>query len=263
MRPREFMSRITAMESIMGDSSLITITVPDPLAKAAQPGHFVDILCRYQDAFDPLLRRPYSIYAADASDSTITVLVRPFGRGSAWLCRQPVGAEVDVLGPLGNTYTINPKATNLLMVAGGVGAAPLVMLSNFALSKGLSVVYLMGSASADGLLPASALPEAVEYLVATDDGTAGHKGYVTDLARDYIRWADQIFTCGPEPMFLSLRNVLLAERIGGKPTCQVSMERTMACGLGACLGCVVPTKRGMLTSCIEGPVYDMDEVIWS
>jgi dihydroorotate dehydrogenase electron transfer subunit len=85
---------------------------------------------------------------------------------------------------------------------------------------------------------------------------------VTDLIPDYVRWADQVFTCGPEAMFRSLRDVILPLRIGRKPTVQVSVERAMACGLGACLGCVVETRSGMSASCVEGPVYDMDDVIW-
>jgi dihydroorotate dehydrogenase electron transfer subunit len=169
---------------------------------------------------------------------------------------------LDILGPLGNTFTIVPKSTNLLMVAGGVGAAPLVMLAEEAVAKGLNVTYLMGAADESGLLPASALPGQVEYVVATDDGSRGHSGFVTELIPQYARWADQVFTCGPEPMFRSLRNSLGPHRIGGKPKVQLSVEKTMACGLGACLGCVVETKHGMETSCIQGPVYDMDDLVW-
>jgi dihydroorotate dehydrogenase electron transfer subunit len=262
MRPREFEAVVVSSEPIMGDSVLLTFSVPSPMAESVRAGQFVDVLCRIGAAFDPLLRRPYSIYRASPIDSTITILVRPFGRGSAWLVQQRPGAVLDVLGPLGNTFTVGPRTTNLLMVAGGVGAAPLVMLAEEAVAKGLGVTYLMGAADDSGLLPASALPDAVEYLVATDDGSRGHFGFVTDLVPDYLRWADQIFTCGPEPMFRSLRSVVAPHRIGGRPSIQVSMERTMACGLGACLGCMVETRSGLQTSCVHGPVYDFDSVIW-
>jgi dihydroorotate dehydrogenase electron transfer subunit len=262
MGPREFTATITATEPIMGDSSILTLTAPDNMAALVRAGQFVDILCRLDSSSDPLLRRPYSIYEADAANGTMSVLVRPFGRGSAWLCDRKVGSKLDLLGPLGNTFSIAPNSTNLLMVAGGVGAAPLVMLSDEAVSKGLSVTYLMGAADESGLLPASALPGQVEYVVATDDGSRGHVGFVTDLTPNYARWADQVFACGPEPMFRSLRNSLGPHRIGGKPKVQLSVERTMACGLGACLGCVVETKQGMQTSCIQGPVYDMDDLVW-
>jgi dihydroorotate dehydrogenase electron transfer subunit len=262
MRPREFTATIVATEPIMGDASILTFTAPDNLATHVQGGHFVDILCRLDNSSDPLLRRPYSVYEAHPAHGTISVLVRPFGRGSAWLIDRQIGTTLDVLGPLGNTFTVAPKSTNLLMVAGGVGAAPLVLLSEEAVAKGLSVTYLMGAADESGLLPASALPGQVEYVVATDDGSRGHAGFVTDLVPQYARWADQVFACGPEPMFRSLRNSLGPHRIGGKPTVQLSVERTMACGLGACLGCVVETKQGMQASCVYGPVYDMDDLVW-
>ncbi|MGN6031022.1 MAG: dihydroorotate dehydrogenase electron transfer subunit [Thermomicrobiales bacterium] len=260
---RLFTGTITATAPIMGDSSLITFTAPQNLVAQAKPGQFVSILCRGEGAYDPLLRRPISIYRADAEASELTILVRPFGRGSSWLVAQPEGTTLDVLGPLGNQFEISPRSGNLLMVAGGVGAAPLLMLAEGAVQKGLSVTYLMGSATEAGLLPASAFRGEIEYVVATDDGSRGHHGFVTDLIPEYLQWADQVFTCGPTPMFHSLRNVVLKHRMGKKPPVQLSVERTMACALGACLGCVVETKRGMVTSCVDGPVFDMDEVVWS
>lgn len=263
MPPRIFDSTIVSSEPIMGDSKLITLTAPEGMAREARAGHFVNVLCRGEGTYDPLLRRPFSVMRARPEQSTIEILVRPFGRGSAWLDSQKIGTMVDVMGLHGNTYTINPGTRNLLLVAGGVGAAPLVMLSEEAAVRGLNVTYLMGSATEDGLLPASQLPDSVEYVVATDDGSRGHHGFVTDLVPNYARWADQVFTCGPEPMFRALRNSLNPHRLGGKPPVQVSMERSMACGVGACLGCVVETKRGMSPSCLEGPVYDMDVVQWS
>jgi dihydroorotate dehydrogenase electron transfer subunit len=261
---REIRSEVVAVEPVMGDSVLLTVGVPSGVVARLRAGHFFDILCRLDGSFDPLLRRPYSVFRADESAGTMTFLVRPFGRGSAWLAARPVGTVLDLLGPLGNTYTIAPRGRNLLMVAGGVGAAPLVMLTDEAVARGLNVVYLMGSADGAGLLAPSLLPSAVEYAVATDDGSKGHRGFVTDLVPDYVRnhWADQVFACGPEPMYRSLRAAVQPHRLGGRPPVQVSMERTMACGLGACLGCVVETRHGMQTSCVQGPVYDMDELVW-
>ncbi len=262
VRAREFDSRILAVEPVMGDSALLTLSLPPGMAGSLRAGQFVDVLCRVEGSYDPLLRRPYSIFRADSRTETMQLLVRPYGRGSAWLASRPVDTILDVLGPLGNAFHIHPRSRNLLMVAGGVGAAPLVMLTDHALADGRNVTYLMGAADADALLPTSYLPSDVEYGVATDDGSKGHRGFVTDLVPEYLRWADQVFACGPEPMFRSLRSVSSAHRLGGKPRIQVSVERTMACGLGACLGCVVETKHGMQTSCVQGPIYDMDEVIW-
>jgi len=260
----EFESRILTVESVMGDSVLITVAVSRELAERLRAGHFFDILCRIDGSSDPLLRRPYSVFRVDAAAGTMTFLVRSFGRGSAWLTERRAGDTLNLLGPLGNSYTILPRSRHLLMVAGGVGVAPLVMLTDEAIRRGLDVTYLMGALNESGLLSPSLLPSVVEYVVATNDGSKGHRGFVTDLVPGYVdsHWADQLFSCGPEPMYRSLRAAVLPHRIGKTPTVQVSMERTMACGVGACLGCVVETRHGMQTSCVEGPVFDMDEIVW-
>jgi dihydroorotate dehydrogenase electron transfer subunit len=259
---REFSGEVVGFEPVMGDSTLLSVAVPAAVVLASRSGRFVDILCRYDDSYDPLLRRPYSIYAADSDRSELRFLVRPYGRGSSWLARRQPGDVLDMLGPLGNTYRIDPNARRLLMVAGGVGVAPLVMLAHEAVAADREVAFLLGAMNEDGLLAAHHLPADVEYVVATEDGSRGHRGYVTDLVPEYVRWADQIFACGPEPMYRSLRASVLPHRIGKRPPVQVSMEREMACGFGACLGCVVETKRGMQTSCVQGPVFDMDDIVW-
>jgi len=259
---REVDCELIRVESVMGDAVLLTLTAPDAVVTQLRAGQFLDVLCRLPGFFDPLLRRPYSVYRVDTTGSTLTLLVRPFGRGSAWLASRPVGTVLNVLGPLGNRFEITPRSNNLLLVAGGVGAAPLVMLAHDAVQRGLNVTFLMGAADVSGLLPTAELPGPVEYQTATDNGTMGHHGFVTELVTDYLVWADQVFACGPEAMFLSLRRVVQANRPGTKPTVQVSVERDMACGLGACLGCVVETRAGLRTSCVQGPIYDMEEVIW-
>ena len=124
------------------------------------------------------------------------------------------------------------------------------MLSDEAVSKSLDVVFVMGAANEAGLLAASELSDRIEYLVATDDGSRGHRGLATDVVRDFVQWADQIFACGPEPMYRTLepfssRNGLIANR-----ACR--SRSSMACGLGACLGCVVETTHGMIASCVKG-----------
>lgn len=259
---REFIGEIIRVEPVMGDAVLTTFTAPKRAVDGARAGQFVQILSREATAYDPLLRRPYSVYRADRTAQTMTVLVRSYGRGSAWLMQQSSGVSLDVMGPLGSPFDVRPKSTHLLMVAGGVGAAPLLMLAEQAIHDGKQVTYLMGANDADGLLPASELPDEVEYIVATMDGDRGHTGFVTDLIPEYLQWADQVFSCGPEPMFRSLRTVIHRHRMGDRPDVQMAVERTMACGIGACLGCVVETRHGMKTACVDGPVFEMDEMRW-
>jgi len=216
---------------------------------------------RFSGSLDPLLRRPYSVYRADHGGSSLTFLVRPFGRGSAWLAERLPGERLGMLGPLGNSFTIPSRAQRLLMIGGGVGVAPLVMLTDEATSRNLDVVFVMGAANEAGLLAASELSDRIEYVVATDDGSRGHRGLATEVVGDYVSWADHIYACGPEPMYRTLRTVVDPLRINRRPSVQVSVERGMACGLGACLGCVVETTRGMIASCVKGPVFDLDEII--
>lgn len=259
---REWVGEVTDNRPIMGDSFLVTFTAPEGLAAQVKPGHFVNVLPSGPMVFDPLLRRPYSVYGVDVPNNTMTILVRPYGRGGQWIVAQQPGQTLNVLGILGNHYEMGPRTSHLLMVAGGVGAAPLKMLSDLAVSQGKSVTYLLGARTAEQLLDASELPNAVEYVIATEDDSAGHKGFVTELVPQYLQWADQVFTCGPTPMMASLRDVIMRERFGKGPQVQISVERTMACGVGACLGCVVETKRGMKASCVDGPVFDMETVVW-
>ena len=136
------------------------------------------------------------------------------------------------------------------------------MLSDEAIAKGLDVVFIMGAATETELLAGSELPGTVEYVVATDDGSRGWSGLATELIPEFISWADQVFACGPEPMFRTLKAVMDTSRLNGHPPVQISVERDMACGLGACLGCVVETTQGYATACVQGPVFDLYEVIW-
>ena len=258
---REFESQVLSVEPIMGDAVLLTVSAPSAVLSHLQSGQFFNIVTRFSGSFDPLLRRPYSVYRAHRDPSALTFLVRPFGRGSAWLAERLPGERLGMLGPLGNSFTIPSRAQRLLMIGGGVGVAPLVMLTDEAVSKNLDVVFVMGAANEAGLLAASELSDRIEYLVATDDGSRGHRGLATEVVRDFVQWADQIFACGPEPMYRTLRAVLEPLRINRKPSVQVSVERGMACGLGACLGCVVETTHGMIASCVKGPVFELDEIL--
>jgi dihydroorotate dehydrogenase electron transfer subunit len=258
---REFEGRILAIDRIMGDALLLTVSAPPTIVQRLQAGQFFNILCRFPTSYDPLLRRPFSVYRVDVAQSALVFLVRPFGRGSAWLADRVVGDRVGLLGPLGNAFTFAPRTQRVLMVAGGVGVAPLVMLSDEAVAKGMDVVFIMGAADQTGLLSSAELADSVEFVAATDDGSRGYRGLAPDLTADYVQWADQIFACGPEPMYRTLRAVVDPLRVNRKPPVQISVERGMACGLGACLGCVVETRHGMIASCVKGPVFDLDEVI--
>jgi dihydroorotate dehydrogenase electron transfer subunit len=233
-----------------------------------------------------VLRRPFSINTADPATGTVTLHFRTVGRGTEWMARVREGERLDMLGPLGRPFEVDPRSKHLLLIAGGLGMAGVRMLADEAVRDGRNVVVLFGAMSATHVYPSSLLPDEVEYVVATDDGSLGHRGFVTELVADYEAWADQAFACGPHPMLKRLAHLAAGrrERLGvaklgrkrgggkqdpsGSPAArrkaflQVSMEQTMGCAVGACLGCVVLGTDGPLRVCREGPVFAAEEIAW-
>ncbi|HEY8438401.1 MAG TPA: hypothetical protein VIK65_07285, partial [Candidatus Limnocylindrales bacterium] len=218
---------------------------------------------------------------------TITIHFRTIGRGTEWFTRLRPGDGVDMLGPLGRPFEVDARSRHLLLIAGGLGMAGVRFLADEAIRDGRQVTLLFGAASARDVYPSSLLPDEVEYVIATDDGSVGHAGFVTELVPDYEAWADQAFACGPQPMLAALARLaagrrerlgvarLGRKRGGGKPDplgspaarrkafLQVSMEQNMGCAVGACLGCVVMGAGGQPQRvCREGPVFAADEIAW-
>ena len=250
-----FTATLVDNETIMPATNVLSLRAPEA-ARAAAPGQFLHVRCGESSA--PLLRRPMSVYRTE--QDVIQLMVRDVGEGSAWLVRRQQGDELDCLGPLGHGFRLVSQARNLLMVGGGYGVAPLVGLAERALRRGASVALAVGAATKEQVFPTDLLPAEVEYLAATDDGSAGHHGYVTDLVPDRIGWADAVYACGPLAMMETLARIL-REQAPHKPA-QVAMEERMGCAMGVCLGCVVETTRGPLRVCTEGPVFEARQIVW-
>lgn len=255
------------------------------LAIGARAGQFVH--ARTGDLSGLVLRRPFSINTADPATGVITIHFRTIGRGTEWFTRLRPGDAVEMLGPLGRPFEVDPRSRHLLLIAGGLGMAGVRSLADEALRDGRQVTLLFGAASAREVYPSSLLPDEVEYVIATDDGSVGQRGFVTELVPHYEAWADQAFACGPAPMLAALARQAVGrrERLGvatlgrkrgaGKPDVvgstaarrkaflQVSMEQNMGCAVGACLGCVILGTNGQPQRvCREGPVFAADEVAW-
>ena len=255
------------------------------LATGSRAGQFVHV--RAGDWSGLVLRRPFSFNTIDAATGIITIHFRTVGRGTEWFTRLRSGDAIDMLGPLGRPFEVDPRSQHLLLIAGGLGIAGIRMLADEAIRHGRQVVLLFGAASAREVYPSSLLPDEVEYVVATDDGSMGHHGFVTELVPRYEAWADQAFACGPGGMLraLAAQAVGRRERLGvaklgrkrgggkmdpmGSPQArrkaflQVSMEQNMGCAVGACLGCVVMGVSGTPQRvCREGPVFASDEIAW-
>jgi dihydroorotate dehydrogenase electron transfer subunit len=237
----------------MPGARLLWLGAPD-IARLAQPGQFVMLKC----GGDTFLRRPLSIHRVDKDTGRIAFLFAMVGRGTAWLASVKPGETLDLLGPLGRGFEIKSEARRLVLVAGGLGLAPLGFLADEALGQGKEVTLLLGAASAKLLCPLEKLPQADTCVLSTDDGSMGRKGFVTASLPTYLPQADQVFACGPLPMFRTMsKDASLKDK-----DVQVSLEVRMACGLGVCYGCTVWTKAGLRQVCKDGPVFRLNDILW-
>jgi len=237
-------------------SHLIQLHCPE-IAGEATPGQFVMVRCGDEN----ILPRPFSVHLATEDDIALFFAVLEGGKGSQWLSKRQDNETVEIFGPLGNGFSISPRAKNLLLVAGGMGLAPLCFLAQQAVREKRSVTLLLGAAIGPLYTecPESLLPPRINLATATEDGSIGKKGRVTDLLPDFLDWADQIFACGPTEMYraMATRNQQLKAK-----SVQVSLEVRMGCGRGVCYGCTIKTRGGLKQVCQDGPVFDLEDIIW-
>ncbi len=250
---KQVAASVTSNSEVVPGVYLIWLESPQ-IASAAQPGQFVMVGCGEES----LLRRPLSIH--QLGKAKLALLFSVVGKGTHWLAQCQAGDTIDLLGPLGNGYSIHPDSHNLLLVAGGIGIAPLCFLAQEALNQGCSVTILLGASTATQLYPSDLLPREAELVIATEDGTNGKKGMITDLLPDFARRADQIFACGPSSMYRAMATQ--GQQLLEAKSVQVSLEMRMGCGLGICYGCTLRTKRGLKQVCKDGPVFELDDIYW-
>jgi dihydroorotate dehydrogenase electron transfer subunit len=235
---------------------LIGLEAPS-IVETCKPGQFIMVKC----GDELVLRRPMSIHRVSAAGE-LSVLFNLVGAGTSWLSKREKGDRVDILGPFGNGFIVGNTTTKILLIAGGMGIAPLVYLAEEALAMGKHVTILMGSSDNNCLYPVDSLPGDARVVVATEDGSAGHKGMVTDmlLSPDYKSKVDQVFACGPLNMYKTMFQYMESDKLDGMT--QVSLEIRMGCGAGACYGCSIKTKNGMKLVCKDGPIFLLNEVLW-
>ena len=241
----------------------MSVNAPD-IAAAANPGQFVH-MCVHGKPSVQFLRMPFCIYDASADMDAVDICYQVVGEGTEQLSKLVPGEFVDIIGPIGNGWNPPENTQHALLVCGGVGAPALNLLGRALAIGGAKVDAVMGAQTASKL----ACQEHIECSVAksggavhitTDDGSAGVHGFVTQVSDELIASGayDYVAVCGPLPME---RNVVKAA-FEHDVFCEVSMEKLMACGVGACLGCTVETKAGRKRCCVDGPVFDAAEVIW-
>ena len=227
----------------------------------AKPGQF--IMLRFADRINPLLRRPFSIHRLITNDGDfegIEVLYKVVGKCTKKLSMCVEGDIIDIVGPLGNSFITADNYNNVFIVAGGVGIAPMLFLASY-LQKNTDIskctVFIGSRSKHDLLCSDDFLKLGIKVLITTEDGSAGKKGFVTDILETSIKEnpPDIIYGCGPTAM---LKPLALISEIYSIP-CRVSIETIMACGIGACLGCAVESKKTpekYLHACLNGPVFD-------
>jgi len=233
-----------------------------PWLAPPQPGQFVQL--RWHRGTDPLLRRPFSIHRADCRRGELWLLIQVAGRGTADLVeRGTPGMELDILGPLGRSFPHLEEEGLALLLGGGVGLAPLLFLAEERRRRGLPFRWLIGGAGADLLPPPEYfLSLGLSPQFVTEDGSLGEKGLATDLLQRFLEEErpSRVHACGPVPMLATAAKLCRQFRV----PCHLSLESFMACGVGACQGCVVPIRHGEKVEyrrvCLEGPVFDGEVV---
>ena len=226
-----------------------------PTAGAVRPGQFFQLAV---GAPHTILRRPYSAAWSDSTRGTIGFIFNVVGAGSAWLAAQGEGDELDLLGPLGRGFELDGDRP-AVCIAGGLGVAVFPGVVQALVARGRNVTLLQGARTATQLLAAERFPGA-HVRMATDDGSAGHRGSVIDLLADFV--SPEIFACGPTPMLRALIDTAGRQEIS-LASIQVALETPMGCGVGTCLGCAAPRREGgYLLTCQDGPCVRADRIEW-
>ena len=254
------------------------------IVMGARAGQYVHV--RTVEAGGLPVRRPFPIVTADAASGTLTIHGPGAPPGGDWLDRLRPGDTADMIGPLGRPFEVDPRSRHLLLMAEGAGVGAVRLLVDEAVRDGRSVTLLFGARSSADVYPTSLLPDEVEYVVATADGSLGHRGSVLDLVLDYEAWADQAFAAGSLALLDAIARLAVGrrgrlgvatlgrKRGGGRPPAagspearrkawlQVLVQAEFGCAAGTCLGCVVAGSSGPVRACREGPVFAANELEW-
>ena len=248
---------VSSNEKLHPNYCLLKLTQNTPLPDML-PGQFVEI--KVENSSTTFLRRPISINYVDKEKNELWLLIQIVGDGTLKLSELKEGNMVNLMYPLGNSFTI-PKRNNskkMLLIGGGVGTAPMLFLGAELKKLGHEPVFLLGAKTSEDLLQLYTFRQLGIVHTTTEDGSAGEKGYVTDHTIMQKADFEMIYTCGPKPMMMAVAKY--AKKYG--IPCEVSLENLMACGIGACLCCVENTIDGHICACIEGPVINVEKLTW-
>lgn len=245
---------VTANEQLNNQYFLLKLTCKETLPEML-PGQFAEVLV--DNSSTTFLRRPISIHFVDTANNELWLLVQKIGDGTRKMGEFVVGQSINLLFPLGNSFSMPLPHQKVLLIGGGVGVAPLLMMGVELQKKSIQPVFLLGARSKNDLLELDVFAKYGKVYTTTEDGSHGEKGYVThhSLLKEKF---DKLYTCGPTPMMKAVAAYALKNNI----ECEVSLENTMACGIGACLCCVEDTKEGHKCVCTDGPVFNIKDLKW-
>ncbi len=244
----------TVKENRQLNPDTFLLVVYSPEMPEIEPGQFVNIKVEHSPA--TFLRRPISVHNVDPDEGLLYLLIKIAGQGTATLSKIKAGEKLNIILPLGNHFSL-PDTGKCLLVGGGVGIAPLLHLAKELKAKGVTPVVLIGTRTASDIVLKEEYEKYATVYYTTEDGSYGEKGYPTQHSLLKEKF-DHLFCCGPEPMMKAVARYAYENKI----ECEVSLENKMACGIGACLCCVNDTKEGHKCVCIDGPVFNINDLKW-
>jgi dihydroorotate dehydrogenase electron transfer subunit len=221
-----------------------------------KPGQFAQV--KVEGSPETFLRRPISIHDVDYGKNTFKILIQIAGKGTRTLAQLGNGDNLNLIYPLGNSFSLPGKEEKVLLVGGGCGIAPLLFLGKYLKMNACVPDIILGFRNITRVIEIEDYLEIGNVFVTTEDGTMGEKGFVTNHSVFSTRQYNRIYCCGPDKMMKAIAAYSRSRNI----ICEVSLENLMACGIGACLCCIVDTIKGNLCTCIDGPVFNINDLKW-
>ena len=252
-----FQARVKSHVTVNETAFLLELSCPDIVDKI-QPGQFVQLKCN--DTLDPLLRRPFGVHKIDKDNGSMFIYYGVVGVGTELLKKYKVDDKLSLIGPLGNGFELK-RNKDIVVIGGGMGIAPMLFLAEELYARGNRIIVVLGAGDSEGLnIRNSFASFAEDMLLATDDGSLGYHGLVTEPLKELLRDKsfDMAYACGSPEMLKGVKAIVDSANI----SCQVSMEARMACGVGVCLGCACKGSNNDYYPkvCIDGPVFWTEEV---
>lgn len=256
--PKKHVGILTVLENrTINDDYYVLEVQADHDISDILPGQFVNLLV--EDTRNAFLRRPISIYDIHPERNSMDLLIQIIGEGTRLLSKLKADDTVDVVYPLGKSYSIIESGKKVLLVGGGVGVAPLLYLAKKLKANNADVHILLGGRGSKNIIEVENFEQYGQVYISTEDDSIGEKGFVTQHSVMQREDFDRIYTCGPDAMMRAVATIAAKHNID----CEVSLENMMACGFGACLCCVTPTENGHKCVCTDGPVFNTKVLEWN